>query len=187
MAKTIRVPILVPIQNVKSLPNRPDKGKHFTAFLFLVHLMSSPIASEQGEFVCKKYVSVVRGEISEVGSNAESDIIDKLPLLALPHSPHRHPHHCPHHQRHQRHHYHDLYWPRWPSWVIVIIILEKCGSPTGDCHLTGVIGEGGRKAGPIVIKNLFFIQFCIRQKNNDLTLVRPAGFDIPSTSSSVSW
>ena len=184
MAKTIRVPILVPIQNVKSLPNRPDKGKHFTAFLFLVHLMSSPIASEQGEFVCKKYVSVVRGEISEVGSNAESDIIDKLPLLALPHSPHRHPHHCPHHQRRQCHHYRDLYWP---SSVIVIIILEKCGSPTGDCHLTGVIGEGGRKAGPIVIKNLFFIQFCIRQKNNDLTLVRPAGFDIPSTSSSVSW
>ena len=68
--------------------------------------MSSRIASEQGEFVCKKYASVVRGEISEVGSNAESDIIDKLPLLALPHSPHRHPHHCPHHQRH---HYRDLY------------------------------------------------------------------------------
>ena len=44
-----------------------------------------------------------------------------------------------------------------------------------DCHLTGVIGEGGRKDGPIVIKNLFFIQFCIRQKNNDLTLARPAG------------
>ena len=47
---------------------------------------------------------VVREEISEVGSNAESNIIDKLPLLALPHSPHQHPHHCHYHHCHRHHH-----------------------------------------------------------------------------------
>ena len=129
--------------------------------------------------------SAVRGEISEVGSNAESNIIDKLPLLALPHSPHRHRHHHLHHQ---------CRWTSSPSTPPGFTPLSSfpspsslssfwCGSPTAEEELSfdqqRCYWRGRRKDGPIVIKNLFFIQFRIRQKNNDLTLARPPGFDIP--------
>ena len=58
--------------------------------------------------------------------------------------------------------------------IIIIVI----GSPT-ELSFDRCYWRGRRKDGPIVIKNLFFIQFRIRQKNNDLTLAARPSFDIP--------
>ena len=59
--------------------------------------------------------------------------------------------------------------------IIIIVI----GSPPPELSFDRCYWRGRRKDGPIVIKNLFFIQFRIRQKNNDLTLAARPSFDIP--------